>query len=341
MSQLTRLPATGRDWVRKATSLHINDTDSIHTCGSTASASKIGPKQYLLLRVLWERTQRPIDLVAKESLWATSTATAQAARSFLQSGAISIPWKKYLDSIDEAPSDLTKNYYSGLEMFTLVRYHQIQSQGVPEIDVDYVDSKVVFVPERTYNTRQVEKARQLAHEYDPPTPTKSNPGQWEEGISIIEDGDRPSTPTHGNPGTAQEAPETTASDPPYSPPHEEIAKQFKAIEDEQIVNTALILYLNSLLIYCPNIKADWTLHRYPLISKNHQGDKSYEARVDGFLKRQEDGAPLIIVEVKPYYRRKKPVETRMQEGAQMAAWINCFPPKDLKRTRAQKGEKMR
>jgi hypothetical protein len=89
--------------------------------------------------------------------------------------------------------------------------------------------------------------------------------------------------------------------------------------DEQIVNTALINFLASITQYFP-CPARWTLKR-----KAFRVDK-WEARTDGYL---TDGSQVIkaIIEVKAAKRHdKKPVSrVRMQEGAQMAAWILTHP----------------
>ncbi|KAI1177955.1 hypothetical protein F4777DRAFT_539861 [Nemania sp. FL0916] len=53
--------------------------------------------------------------------------------------------------------------------------------------------------------------------------------------------------------------------------------------------------------------------------------KVYEARVDGYLRRRADGEPLAIVEVKPFNRKAKHTEIRMQESAQMAARVCQHP----------------
>lgn len=61
--------------------------------------------------------------------------------------------------------------------------------------------------------------------------------------------------------------------------------------------------------------------------------KVYEARVDGFLRRHGGNDEIMaIVEVKPCARASPGQTTiRMQEGAQMAAWISQHPPRCDKR----------
>jgi hypothetical protein len=117
---------------------------------------------------------------------------------------------------------------------------------------------------------------------------------------------------------------------PLSPPSSDLAHALKSISDEQIINMALLLYLQALLINVRGIGADWTPERRALIVKKKDGQKVYEARVDGFLRYQSDKSDPImaIVEVKPCIRDINPNSDpiRMQEGAQMAAWICQHPP---------------
>ncbi|KAJ5725321.1 uncharacterized protein N7483_006678 [Penicillium malachiteum] len=89
-------------------------------------------------------------------------------------------------------------------------------------------------------------------------------------------------------------------------------------KDEQIVNTALLLFLNALTIHFREITSTWTLHRKAFIAKFKQAE--YEARTDGYL-HDYSGNPKILLEVKPVKRKEKQTFIQMQEGAQMVAWI--------------------
>ena len=117
---------------------------------------------------------------------------------------------------------------------------------------------------------------------------------------------------------------------PFTPLTGELSHAFKSISDEQIINMALLLYLQALLIHFYGIGADWTPERRALIVRKNDGQKVYEARVDGFLRYQRDEkTPIMaIVEVKPSTRDPEigVNPTRMQESAQMAAWICQHPP---------------
>ncbi|MCJ1464763.1 hypothetical protein MMC07_003376 [Pseudocyphellaria aurata] len=103
-----------------------------------------------------------------------------------------------------------------------------------------------------------------------------------------------------------------------------------ASEDEQIVNMALLLSLDSVTIYHPSVKAEisssprWTMQRLQLKCGK------WEPRTDGFLQVGSDGSKTrAIVETKPRVRNVNPLGLQKQEGAQMAAWIYQSPDKDF------------
>ncbi len=102
---------------------------------------------------------------------------------------------------------------------------------------------------------------------------------------------------------------------------------YPAAEDEQIVNTALILFLTEITLYY-KVPAKWSLHRKTFLF-GKAGNKAYEARVDGYLQSFHDDKIKAIVEVKPFIRDKKISDIQMQEGAQMAAWISSDPDANL------------
>lgn len=85
------------------------------------------------------------------------------------------------------------------------------------------------------------------------------------------------------------------------------------------MNTALIDFLNALIIHVSGAYIQWTLHRkafHAIFAEKCQ----FEARTDGYL---EDKSHNIhaIVEVKPIARRKARLQIVMQEAAQIVAWI--------------------
>jgi hypothetical protein len=126
---------------------------------------------------------------------------------------------------------------------------------------------------------------------------------------------------------------------PQSPANSDVAALYQVAIDEQIVNVALIVFLNALTINCPEVTGNWTLHRKPMVFKSAEnGQKVYGARTDGFLRKRSIREDILaILEVKPILRSSKGDGIRIQEGGQMAAWINNYPPKDLEQRRREGG----
>lgn len=109
-------------------------------------------------------------------------------------------------------------------------------------------------------------------------------------------------------------------------------EQFPPLDDEQIVNTALILFLQGVCLRAQGLEnAHWTLQRKSFnFEKKIRGQhdetvRLFQARTDGHLRINIDGKSrsLAILEVKASVRAEaKPF---MQESAQMAAWISAEP----------------
>lgn len=111
-----------------------------------------------------------------------------------------------------------------------------------------------------------------------------------------------------------------ASDSPI--PEELESLIYPPTKDEQIVNTALLIFLNALTAHFP-LANDWTLHRKIFVAQFKHA--SIEARTDGYLGDRSDGKVRALVEVKPAARKKYRTPIRMQESAQMVAWIMNDP----------------
>ncbi|KAL4937352.1 hypothetical protein BDV06DRAFT_227035 [Aspergillus oleicola] len=123
------------------------------------------------------------------------------------------------------------------------------------------------------------------------------------------------TSTQDSPGS-----EWGADDP------ELVSLLYPATEDEEIVNTALLDYLISLILYA-GLPLRLSLHRLPLHAEFETA--KYEARTDGRLKCKKgvprDKKVRALIEVKPVMRSKKRNAICMQEAAQIVAWLMTFP----------------
>lgn len=109
-----------------------------------------------------------------------------------------------------------------------------------------------------------------------------------------------------------------------SPASTKDGQQFPPADDEQTVNTALILLLKAVCLTSEGLRsAPWALERKAFVLGK---PKLYEARTDGHLRYKASDSKvrsLAILEVKSGLREE--LEPRMQESAQMAAWIYAEP----------------
>ncbi|OGM44375.1 hypothetical protein ABOM_006834 [Aspergillus bombycis] len=94
---------------------------------------------------------------------------------------------------------------------------------------------------------------------------------------------------------------------------------FPPTKDEQIVNAALIIFLDALTIHFGDFMfCNWTIHRKGFIANFTKA--SFEARTDGYLDDGEENA-YALIEVKPATRSKTQNLIQMQESAQMVGWL--------------------
>jgi hypothetical protein len=93
--------------------------------------------------------------------------------------------------------------------------------------------------------------------------------------------------------------------------------------DEQIVNIALIGFLQGFTVYQRRC-ADWTIQRKVFSCGPKGSTAEFQARTDGALQYYLDQRCMAIIEVKAR-RRYGQHQIQMQESAQMAAWIYTEP----------------
>ncbi|KAE8155174.1 hypothetical protein BDV25DRAFT_126095 [Aspergillus avenaceus] len=88
-------------------------------------------------------------------------------------------------------------------------------------------------------------------------------------------------------------------------------------KNEQIVNTALLVFLDSLTLHF-GLSVSWSLHRIALTAEF--ANAKFEARTDGYLA-DPKGDIKAIIEVKPVLRQKKGPQIRIQESHQIVAGL--------------------
>lgn len=287
------LPYNAQTWEEKVSG-HDDDVSNIHSLEVIESASKIPEGQFLSLRVLWKSFEAGLFDFQKFGI----ASEYDSACQFLDSLDC---WVNYVKDIRDRASN-TSTVFPDLGTFTLVRDHQLEAARVEVADDT---SAVEFSPVASRTRRKAEIGIE-----DSPLYGK---GKGAEDLdSAFQDLDL-SSPL----GT----PSTTFAQSPVS--KEAAAILFPATRDEQIVNTALLLFLRAVSIHKLR-NPSWTLQRQ--IFKVHFPKGKLEARTDGFLELNGGGEREVkaIVEVKACVREGNE-QVRMQESAQMVAWIASEP----------------
>ncbi|KAL9110950.1 MAG: hypothetical protein Q9227_004565 [Pyrenula ochraceoflavens] len=305
------LPEDKPGWERavKSTSLQPTDSDT--------SASKISLPDFLRLRVFWKyrpgKAFRDSGIIPKDQIL--------GALRFLGT---QDSWKAYRALVESTVKD-RNGPTKDIGTFALVHLFQQQVRRVGErlnLQQEPEDCPKVLYTPIAYNTRSY--ARILETQQVTPTKNtstaKSNLAQRLAGMNISEKGKgraiESSSPALRSESSTSESPEYSvppkmSSVSPWQGPAMSVAC------DEQTVNTALVSLLSAITMLMKDLNVEWTLHQRTFnISTN------MKARTDGILRDRRSGKPLAILEVKSAPRFFRRDHIRMQEGAQMAAWIS-------------------
>ncbi|GES58157.1 hypothetical protein BO78DRAFT_426928 [Aspergillus terreus] len=290
MSVPIGLPSNREDWLDEVNNRKLVGR-TIHAA-DLASGSKIGYDQFLLLRVLWVSHKR-VSVPERISDFLPSALELLAG---CQS------WKTYCDSFG------TPKIPEGT--FAMARHYQMKAANSKgNTRPDTFDTPIAL---RTRNMLKEQTTRvSRLHLDETPSKRSTNPPQTpvlppSDDDSVLDDEEEspllpsPITPAAQVPGELQKL-------------------MFPPTKDEQIVNTALLIFLSALTIHFDvSEMCEWTMHRKSFIPRFEGG--SYEARTDGYLDDGQENA-YALVEVKPVFRASKQTLIQMQESAQMVGWI--------------------
>lgn len=343
------IPNTKSLWVKQAKGLKCDRT-TIHELEDqfVTSASEIGDKQYLTLRVLWVRRTTldcPAPFKDREARW-------KEALSFLTENEA---WQQYWKDFRATSIDIKTP-----GALSIVRFYQKASYRDPEAIVTNRELRQLRKKVSPISRRQAYWSK-----------SDDSDSQGDDGDP--QDNDSDSQEDDSDPEDVKDEVSTTGKmtvGGPYTPiissrafvasPHTPATHALSSpAEDEAIVNTAFLLFLQGLCIWHPRLfLADndipqWTMKRLELIfnlgeegggnpkkgslkvemnpKERQKGEKrgsvkkkrGWKARTDGFLRLRDKA--VIIIEVKPHLRATRPSDIQKQEGAQMAAWIRACP----------------
>ncbi|OAA67257.1 hypothetical protein SPI_01833 [Niveomyces insectorum RCEF 264] len=343
------LPTAEAHWTRLIRA-HNLETVSIHDGQYKKSASEATFQQYLLLRILAYEVKGPDDFVDAEWVDADSL---KRAKNHLRASATITQFDQFLLAIlDRKTRKSHANQFRSLGAFALARQYQIALTDVVELPVSNARPKLEFTPKtRAGKLLQQQQASMAAAGAGPSTPKTPTPS-YSYGARAREDSvddlnlddiQLSESDLSSSFGSSNDPDNTMRTDElsPFATLDRELALLVPSVPDEQIVNVALLAFLDALNIHCLDVHGDWSSHRGRFVFQRPQGPKIYEARVDGYLRRAADDSIRAIVEVKPFLRNAfKSQQIQLQEGSQMAAWICHYPPEELEACRA-KGTRMK
>ncbi|KAM3565399.1 hypothetical protein ARSEF4850_001435 [Beauveria asiatica] len=318
-----QLPTTKPLWHKQVEEMGLQG-ETLFTISRLNSASKIELPQFLMLRALYQPKSR-LDLEKLFEHGAVTEETWSITKKCLGSCQEYMAYLRSISSKKEA-----------LGPFGMARLYQKRSSELIS-DSEFrreVDSSKITVQ------RRVTRSQTRAEQQGSPTPKPSEelpPTMEKLSLNTPEQqsGDGSSSPAGGDEPRYLFSPTCGTPIPPS------IAdKVYRFIEDEQIVNFALILLLDTLVLSCPYVEGFWSPYRSPF-SVRDGAVEVYQARVDGVFRRKRDLPGNMIAEVKPHSRGTNEMNVNMQESAQMAAWIAEYPQldKQIPLTRAALGKR--
>ncbi|KAL3248313.1 hypothetical protein ABHI18_012098 [Aspergillus niger] len=263
-------------------------------------ASKITLRQYLLLRVLRKRSYRSKLDPNRLGLGPWMNQAKNMLRSYPS-------WNTY-----------RKSFRDKLEEgnFFLVKTSQAEAAKVKSNEIS---NNVMFSPVSKHTRQKTRERREEPYT----TPSRSNLPSLK-ALTLDDDttATGPVTPVSKEEDDIFPDPASISTQGSLGP-EELLREMYPSVDDEQIVNVALVNFLQALTNYFPSLGSSWTIHRKPLKAKFN--DAEYEARTDGCLRGKVDGEVRALIEVKAALRRESRFAICMQEGAQIVAWLKNYP----------------
>ena len=221
------------------------EEDSIHRLQTLSSASEISEKQFFLLRVIWTvESQRTFSTTHQHWLDNDHYTKAKSDLEALNN------WPQYLKSLGQQSRSSDEGYFPDLGTFSLVSYYQyaVEQRGFTEQSSSKTSQICSPISSRIRAKRTVSTRLDSAAYCGSPISRKGNT-LMQEGLGNLGDemedltlGDLTPVSKRSPPGSAYKLDNS-------SPIGAEDAKFYLPTEDEQIVNTALILFLNAITIH--------------------------------------------------------------------------------------------
>ncbi|OJD21249.1 hypothetical protein ACJ73_07409 [Blastomyces percursus] len=303
------LPATRKEWHQLARMRGV-ESIPIHQIRKLESASKIKEEQFLALRVLWTTNQASeIDLEKEYNI------------KYRAEDAKDPKWNKHWMSYIK---EVTKGLNGSADLGTFDMLYDFQRE-ISNLQPGPQETKKIFFGAITRARSRHMEPNPI---FPPSTPTRA-PKAYTSASDVLGDGMVSLNIGDETPFKTPKSDGGKSIVESVSPVTTEEAKLLPLVKDEQIVNTALILFLRGLCLRMSGLEeARWSIERkaFHFGQQEFPEKKSlYEARTDGHFSLITEDTPrsLSILEVKAQARKES--KPWMQESAQMAAWIYDEP----------------
>lgn len=315
---------------------------------SNISGSKMTLESFLVLRSIWKIYT--IDKF-KPSDWSLGNNIDLAENDL----SCFPPWNRYIAQIDKQSGAHARLPADNIGAFSTVYYYQTQVHHLKATTIDDSPPKVFHVPRTAANKRATNDSNssedgfvgqsKINHPFgDSPLASRgrrpsdvapsrkegfserlapSGRAKNEDISSVLDQLTLQDSPPRLKGKEKQD--ETLEQSMSLGSSPLEIVSPLKAFStpaanDEQIVNTALILFLNATTMFQDSVQADWTPHR-----RAFHILRLLETRTDGYLRHIRGDCPMAILEVKSHARDLCDSAIQRQESAQMASWISEHP----------------
>lgn len=317
------LPKNKTNWTLQARKLGVHKT-SMKDLEHTASASKMGEKQYLALRVLWPETQE-LDAnryINKQSMkWAENQLLGDKT------------WQNYLNALQAGVNMNRVHLYTSAYAEQLGRFEWayrtqdrvLRPNGVSkqeaQAQVNFRDTKLKIVPWSEFSLPSV-----LSIPPNSPESPLASKGASSKFVGEMLEA-LPKTPFNqiGKISEDSRVAPSPITGETFNDTYSE--SRLKAIQDEVIVENALLTFLQCLMnghlrLNAGSMVPEWS----PIHVRLKCTD--WVAITDGSL-RSADGQVQALVEVKAMLREDALDKIRKQESGQMVAWIYANPEDDF------------
>lgn len=303
-------------WADYAKKHNVKDT-SIFNLEDYNSGSKIEEPQYLSLRAYWSIVDADFFEPDKWGIRDVDTAGGELKK---------LPhWDEFMNQVGfRGPIETILPIDPKLGVFSNTWY-QIQQIRSSKPSADQ-ESNVDFSPAVTRLRSRLDKQSKVASDIFTGSPAHS-PTRLTRRLQEISLG----RPEQEQVGEASADNATWDFDNTSSPPDDikkdptfKFQETFLPVSDETLVNAFIISLAAAVTFSTPGVKALWSLERKGYTVGIDNDTKIFTARTDGHLSLPHLTYSKIIVEVKGMTRESS-ARIRMQEVAEMAAWIHAEP----------------